>query len=149
VAHPDLVPIAREIFDARLGSREHQKNELREEGFAITARDLLPAPIEGGKITEAGVNANISVALAYISAWLRGQGAVAIHNLMEDAATAEISRAQLWQWVRREVILVEGSRLSRAEFRRRLEAERARFAGHAERDRLSDACDLLESLVLS
>ena len=149
VAHPDLVPVADEVFSARFGTKPNQKDLLREEGFAVTATDLLPAPIEGGRITAEGVNGNISVALQYISHWLQGQGAVAINNLMEDAATAEIARAELWQWVKREVLIASGAKLNRQVFLRRLESERARFAGSAERGRLQEACDLLESLVLA
>jgi malate synthase len=149
VAHPDLVPVAEEIFTETLGSRPHQKENLAEVGLSIAARDLLPSTIEGGRVTEEGVCNNISVALHYISSWLQGQGAVAINNLMEDAATAEIARAELWQWVKHEVTLTEGTRLTRNEFRRRLEAERARFAGEAERGRLEEACNILERLVLS
>lgn len=100
VAHPDLVPVATEIFDRVLGDRPHQKHRLRDD-VAVTAADLLRFDVPGGTITEAGVRNNISVALQYLTAWLEGTGAVAIFNLMEDAATAEIARAQLWQWVHR------------------------------------------------
>jgi malate synthase len=149
VAHPDLVPIAQVVFSKALGERAHQKDNLAVQGRLIAAKDLLPSPIEGGRVTEEGVSGNISVALQYISSWLQGFGAVAINNLMEDAATAEIARAELWQWVKFEVRLAEGTRLTRDEFRRRLESERARFAGQAERGRLNEACALLERLVLS
>lgn len=98
VAHPDLVPVALEPFDAVLGSALHQKHRLREE-VNVTAADLLNFQIDGGQITETGLRNNISVALQYIAAWLAGQGAVGIFNLMEDAATAEISRSQVWQWL--------------------------------------------------
>lgn len=149
VAHPDLVPVAGEVFTAKLGTKPHQKDVIPEAGLEVQARDLLPSPIEGGRVTDGGVSNNIGVALQYISSWLQGQGAVAIHNLMEDAATAEISRAELWQWVRFGVTTAEGSQLSREEFLRRLESERARFAGTAERGRISEASQLLEKLVLS
>lgn len=99
VAHPDLVPVAREAF-AQLGDQPHQKAVLRQE-VNVSAADLLNFEIEGGQITEAGFRTNLSVALQYLESWLRGQGAVAINNLMEDAATAEISRAQLWLWLHR------------------------------------------------
>ncbi|HJW84704.1 MAG TPA: malate synthase A, partial [Anaerolineae bacterium] len=98
VAHPDLVPIARRVFDGVLGDRPHQKHRLREE-VRVAASDLLDFRVPGGQITEAGLRTNINVALQYIEAWLRGSGAVAIYNLMEDTATAEISRAQVWQWI--------------------------------------------------
>ncbi len=149
VAHPDLVPVAREVFAAHLKGKPHQKDVTATVGFTMMAKDLLPCEIENGRVTDEGVSNNISVALQYMSSWLQGLGAVAINNLMEDAATAEISRAELWQWVKREVPLAGGIRLTRDEFRRRLETERARFAGQAERGRLKDACDLLEKLVLA
>lgn len=149
VAHPDLVAIADEIFSARFGSKPNQKDVLAEDGFRVTSRDLLPTAVDGGRVTENGVSNNISVALQYISSWLQGLGAVGINNLMEDAATAEISRAELWQWVRFEVPLAEGVKLTRDEFLRRLEAERARFAGQAQKGRLNEACVLLEKMVLS
>ncbi len=100
VAHPDLVAIAKEPFDKLLGSKPHQKERLREE-VRITAEQLLDFRIPGGAITEAGLRNNISVAIQYLESWLQGIGAVAIYNLMEDAATAEISRSQVWQWLHR------------------------------------------------
>jgi malate synthase len=98
VAHPDLVPVAAEIFDEVLGDKPHQKEKMRED-VNVTASQLSDFTILGGQITEAGLRLNLNVALQYIEAWLRGTGAVAIYNLMEDAATAEISRAQVWQWI--------------------------------------------------
>src|SRR6266576_2357951 len=97
VAHPELVPLATEIFDAVLGAAPHQKDRLRED-VAVSAEQLRDLRVAGGTVTEAGVRLNISVALQYLDAWLAGNGAAAINNLMEDAATAEISRSQLWQW---------------------------------------------------
>jgi malate synthase len=98
VAHPDLVPVAKEVFENKLGERPHQKDRLREDVRA-GAKDLTNFVVPGGQITEAGLRNNISVAIQYIEAWLRGNGAVAIFNLMEDAATAEIARSQVWQWL--------------------------------------------------
>ena len=98
VAHPDLVPIAMEVFDGVLGNKPHQKDRLREE-VQVTAQELIDFHVPGGQITENGLRLNINVALIYLESWLRGTGAVAIYNLMEDTATAEISRAQVWQWV--------------------------------------------------
>ncbi|MBD1397775.1 malate synthase A [Pontibacter sp. JH31] len=98
VAHPGLVSVAREAFDKVLGNKPHQKEVLREE-VNVKAEDLLNFSIEGGKITEAGLRLNINVGILYLGNWLCGTGAAAIHNLMEDAATAEISRAQVWQWL--------------------------------------------------
>jgi malate synthase len=96
VAHPGLVPVALSVFDA-LMPRPNQIERKRDD-VEVTAADLLAVP--EGPITEAGVRTNISVGIQYIEAWLRGAGAVPIFNLMEDAATAEISRAQIWQWIR-------------------------------------------------
>lgn len=101
VAHPDLVPVAKEIFDGVLGDRPHQKDRMRDaEGRVnVSAQQLIDFRVPGGQITEAGLRVNINVALRYIESWLRGTGAAAISNLMEDVATAEISRAQAWQWI--------------------------------------------------
>ena len=97
VAHPDLVPVAGEVFDRVLGDRPHQKDRQRDD-VRVAAGDLLDVSVPGGRVTEAGVRQNVSVGLRYLDAWLGGNGAAAIDNLMEDAATAEISRSQLWQW---------------------------------------------------
>ncbi|MDF2628978.1 MAG: malate synthase [Symbiobacteriaceae bacterium] len=99
VAHPDLVPVAMAVFDEALGVQLNQVDRQRPE-VAVTAADLLNLQVKGGKITEAGLRLNANVAIQYIESWLRGVGAAAIHNLMEDAATAEISRSQVWQWIR-------------------------------------------------
>ncbi len=98
VAHPDLVPAAKEVFDEVLGDRPHQKERMRED-VQVAASQLIDFKVPGGQITEAGLRLNLNVALQYVESWLRGTGAVAIYNLMEDAATAEISRAQVWQWI--------------------------------------------------
>src|SRR5712691_2441167 len=99
VAHPDLVPVATEVFTGVLGAKPHQKQRRRDD-VRVAARDLLQIRVPDGGITEAGVRTNVRVALEYLDSWLQGIGAAAIANLMEDTATAEISRAQLWQWVR-------------------------------------------------
>jgi malate synthase len=112
VAHPDLVPTATEVFDSVLGARPHQVARTREE-VRTTARELLDVRVPGGQITEAGIRGNISVGIQYIESWLRGVGAAAINNLMEDAATAEISRSQIWQWIRHEAHRADGKRVSR------------------------------------
>jgi malate synthase len=99
VAHPGLVPIATEIFDGVLGERPNQVDRLRED-VAVSAEQLVDFDIPGASITDAGLHQNVSVGTRYLDAWLRGTGAAAIDNLMEDAATAEISRAQVWSWLR-------------------------------------------------
>jgi malate synthase len=98
VAHPDLVTVARAEFDAVLGERQNQLDRQRPD-VHVAAADLLAVDRTGGHVTEAGVRLNVDVGLRYLESWLSGTGAAAIHNLMEDAATAEISRAQLWQWI--------------------------------------------------
>ena len=112
VAHPDLVPVAREVFDRVLGTRPHQKERGRDE-VSVGAADLLAMQVPGGVITEEGVRLNISVAIQYLSSWLAGNGAVAIFNLMEDAATAEIARAQIWQWLRHKAGMADGRTVDR------------------------------------
>ncbi|HZO96091.1 MAG TPA: malate synthase A [Gaiellaceae bacterium] len=99
VAHPDLVPVATEVFDGVLGTRPNQLERLRED-VQVTAEQLADFAVPGGEITEAGLHLNVSVGVRYLDAWLAGVGAAAIDNLMEDAATAEISRAQVWTWVK-------------------------------------------------
>ena len=99
VAHPDLVPIATAQFDAVLGARANQVDRLREDVYT-TAADLLNVAATPGEVTDAGLRLNVSVGIRYVQSWLNGVGAAAIDNLMEDAATAEISRSQVWQWVR-------------------------------------------------
>jgi len=111
VAHPDLVPIARESFDAVLGERPHQKDRLRED-VRVTAADLLAVGSLDARPTRAGLVNAVQVGIRYIEAWLRGQGAVAIFHLMEDAATAEISRSQIWQWVHSGVVLDDGAEVT-------------------------------------
>lgn len=111
VAHPDLVSVAKQIFDQVLENRPHQKERLREE-VQVCTDDLLATNIPDGKITLIGFSNNIDVALQYIESWLRGTGAAAIYNLMEDAATAEIARAQLWQWIRTASKLEDGRQIT-------------------------------------
>jgi malate synthase len=98
VAHPDLVPVAKEVFDGILGDRPNQVERLRED-VTVTADQLLDFDIPGAEVTEDGLRTNVSVGVRYLDAWLNGVGAAAIDNLMEDVATAEISRAQIWSWV--------------------------------------------------
>ena len=105
VAHPGLVPVALEIFDRLMPQPNQIAKQLPD--FHATAEDLLQVP--EGQITEAGLKQNVAVGLGYVEAWLRGIGCVPLFNLMEDAATAEISRAQLWQWVHRQAKLSDGT----------------------------------------
>jgi len=112
VAHPDLVPICKEVFDGVLGSNPNQIAKLREE-VSVTAQDLLAVAKTPGVITDAGLRNDISVALQYLANWLGGNGAVGIFNLMEDAATAEISRSQVWQWIHNDVTLDDGTLVRR------------------------------------
>ncbi|MEP6910623.1 MAG: malate synthase A [Actinomycetota bacterium] len=98
VAHPDLVPVAAEVFDSVLGERPNQVDRLRDD-VQVSALELLSIPDTPGEVTDEGVATNVRVGIGYLDAWLRGVGAAAIDNLMEDVATAEISRSQLWQWV--------------------------------------------------
>ena len=115
VAHPDLVPVATEQFDAVLGERPNQVDRRRDD-VTVGAADLLDVPSTPGEVTEEGVRGNVQVGIEYIDAWLKGNGAVAINNLMEDAATAEISRSQIWQWRRHGRIREELVREAAAEF---------------------------------
>lgn len=106
VAHPDLVDVARAQFDRVLDGRPNQLDKIPE--VTVTASDLVNTSVDGGQITIGGIETNISVGIRYLAAWLTGTGAAAIDNLMEDAATAEISRSQIWQWIRHGVPTAEG-----------------------------------------
>jgi malate synthase len=148
VAHPDLVPVARQVFDRVLEDKPNQKS-LQREDVNVTAAELLDVRSAGGSVTEAGVRTNIDVALQYLDAWLRGTGAVAIHNLMEDAATAEISRSQLWQWIRHGVDVENAGTMSANTYRRvRDEVVTELSRSVTAESRLSDAARLLDDLVL-
>ena len=133
------------VFDRHLGERPNQKDRLRED-VGVTARDLLDVRIDGGQITEAGVRTNVNVALQYLDAWLGGTGAAAIANLMEDAATAEISRSQLWQWLQHGVHLADGGTFTRELYETIRAEELARIGaggGH-----VADAATILDQVVL-
>ena len=143
VAHPDLVSTAMEVFDRVLGDKPHQKDRLRPE-VKVEAAQLVDTRMPGATITEAGIRNNISVAIQYVSAWLAGNGAVAINNLMEDAATAEISRAQLWQWNTNGAKLDDGRTFDKAFYERVRDEEMAKL-GHA--GQLDHAVKLLDRLV--
>jgi malate synthase len=137
VAHPDLVPVAKEVFDDALGERPNQRDRLRED-VEVTAKELLDVRIPGAGVTEAGVRANVGVGIRYLESWLRGVGAAAIFNLMEDAATAEISRSQIWQWVRHGAV---GERAVRDAVEKEM--------GDLEGGRFQEARALFEQVALS
>ncbi len=130
VAHPDLVPLCDEVFSAVLGERPNQLDRRREL-IPGDAGKLLDARSTPGEITEAGLRNNVSVALQYIASWLRGNGAVAIFNLMEDAATAEICRSQTWQWLHSGVALNDGRVVTRELVERVVEEELAALGDSA------------------
>jgi malate synthase len=112
VAHPGMVQACREAFDKVLGDKPNQLDRLRED-VHVTADQLLDVRSTPGEVTEEGLRNNISVGIQYLESWLRGSGAVGINNLMEDAATAEISRSQVWQWLHNDVELSDGKRVTR------------------------------------
>jgi malate synthase len=126
VAHPDLVPVAREVFEQGLNGAPNQLQHQRED-VAVSAADLLNLAATPGQVTETGLRTNVSVGFQYVSFWLTGRGAAAINSLMEDAATAEISRSQIWQWVRHGVNLDDGSIVTPDLVRRVLDEETARI----------------------
>ena len=147
VAHPDLIPLVMEIFDGVLGDRPNQKEKLRED-VHVTAAEILDVRVPGGKITEDGLRLNISVALQYINAWLNGNGAAAINNLMEDAATAEISRSQLWQWIHQGAKLDDGRTITADLYDQIRDEELAKLGGSAA-ERYEESAELLDKLVIS
>jgi malate synthase len=106
VAHPDLVPVALDVFDELLGERPNQVGRQRDD-VSVAAKDLLNVAATPGDVTEDGIRLNVSVGIQYIASWLNGVGAAAINNLMEDAATAEISRSQIWQWIQHDRVTRE------------------------------------------
>ena len=144
VAHPDLVPVCKEVFDRVLGDRPNQLDRLRPD-VHVEAAQLLDVTSAGGAVTEEGLRNNISVGLQYLQSWLLGNGAVAINNLMEDAATAEISRSQIWQWIHNEVKLPSGEPIT-AELVARLEDEELSKLGA---DEYREARELFERVALS
>jgi malate synthase len=153
VAHPDLVPLATEVFDGVLGGRPAQMDARAGDaplGLEVRGdpRALLDFTVDGGGVTEAGARLNVSVALQYLDSWLQGNGAAAINNLMEDAATAEISRSQLWQWRTRETQLDHSRPLTGDRYRAIRDQELA-VLGRTDAGRLADAAALLDELVLA
>jgi malate synthase len=153
VAHPDLVPVALEVFDAKLGDRPNQLDRQRDD-VHVTAAQLLDAKATPGEITEGGVRNNVSVGIQYLESWLRGSGAVAIFNLMEDAATAEISRSQIWQWVHNGVSTAEGTPITADYVRQVADEELAKVkesvgAERYDEGRYGEARELFEQVALA
>ncbi len=147
VAHPDLVPVAMECFNRVLGNRPNQKDKLRED-VHVEGKDLINVGASGGQVTEGGVRLNVSVALQYINAWLSGNGAAAINNLMEDAATAEISRSQIWQWIRHGAKLDDGRPVTR-ELYMQIRDEELHKLGGPGAEHYEESAELLDKLILT
>ncbi|GAA1853654.1 malate synthase A [Microbacterium koreense] len=145
VAHPDLIPVARAEFDAVLGDRPNQVDRQRPD-VHVNAAELIDVHI-GLPVTAEGVHANVSVAIRYIEAWLRGLGAVAIDNLMEDAATAEISRSQVWQWIHQDRSTEDGTRITR-EYIEGLITQVLEEVTRSEGDRFDDAAEIFRDVAL-
>ena len=152
VAHPDLVPMVSRIFEDALAGKANQRGLMRED-VNISAADLIDFDVENGTISLSGLRTNINVGILYIEAWLQGQGAVALYNLMEDTATAEISRAQVWQWIRHPEARLENGRKITLDLCRRLieeEMERIEDLVGEERfanGRFSRAAKLFDQLI--
>ena len=148
VAHPDLVPVARAEFDSVLGARPNQVDRARDD-VEVGAGDLLDLEFPG-EITTAGLETNVSVGIRYLAAWLSGTGAAAIDNLMEDVATAEISRSQIWQWLHHRVETDDGEPVTQDRVREMAGALVASLeeADHPHRDRLDSARKVFEDVAL-
>ncbi len=146
IAHPDLADVAREQFALVLKGRLNQKDRQRED-VSASQRDLLNLEIPQGSVTVEGIKTNIRVAIQYIDHWLKGQGAVALYNLMEDAATAEISRAQLWQWLHTKAKIQDGPVFDSAYYNELRNTELA-ILRRDNPSAYSAAADLLDTLVL-
>ncbi len=150
VAHPDLVPVCREVFDRVLGDKPNQVDRQRDD-VTVTAEQLLDLKSTPGSVTREGLRDNVEVALLYLEAWLRGLGAVGIHNLMEDAATAEISRSQIWQWVRNESKLEDGTPVTAELVREVLDQEQSRILAATDDPdhRFAEARSIFEQVALA
>ncbi|ALV39907.1 malate synthase A [Pseudarthrobacter sulfonivorans] len=146
VAHPDLVPVCREVFDSILGERPNQLDRSRKD-VTPDDRALIDVAATEGTITEKGIRNNIEVGIRYLESWLRGNGAVTIHNLMEDAATAEISRSQLWQWMFASAITDQGEIITHHWIEELLDEEFARLE-RFDGDRFEDSRDIFEEVTL-
>ena len=153
VAHPDLVPTATEAFDRVLGDRQNQLERQRPE-VSVRASQLIDVKVPGGTITESGVRTNVSVGIQYIESWMRGVGAAAINNLMEDVATAEISRSQVWQWVRHGSRLDDGSTVTADLVRELADDEMSKLRERVgeegwKKSRFTEARQVFEEVALS
>jgi malate synthase len=148
VAHPDLVPVCQEVFDRILGDRPNQLSKTRDD-VHVTADDLLDVAATPGEITREGLHNNVEVALLYLESWLRGGGAVGIHNLMEDAATAEIARSQIWQWVHNDATLSDGTVVTDELVRQVLDEEVANIRAQGVSGKLDEARGLFETVALA
>jgi malate synthase len=148
VAHPDLVPVAMEEFDAVLGTNPNQLSRQRPD-VDVKAGDLIAFDKTGGTITEAGLRQNISVGLQYIESWLRGVGAAAIYNLMEDAATAEISRSQIWQWLHHGAHLDDGRPITQELVKQITDEEMAKLPAEEPGRRFVEAREVFEEVALA
>jgi malate synthase len=144
VAHPGLVPVALEIFNKHLGDKPNQLDKQLPD-FQTTQADLLEVP--EGTVSETGLRNNISVSLQYIESWLRGLGCVPIFNLMEDAATAEISRSQIWQWLRYSRQLVDGRVINKQLVDAIITEELNKVAQPISGGKFTEARKLLEQLI--
>ena len=144
VAHPDLVPTATEAFDRVLGNRPNQLERLRTD-VTVLAEELTDVGVPGGTVTENGLRMNVNVGIQYIESWLRGTGAAAINNLMEDVATAEISRSQIWQWVRHGARMQEGPTVTADLVREVADEEMGKLQG----GRFAEAREIFEEVALS
>lgn len=143
VAHPGLVPVAREVFDEHMGA-PNQIDVKREDVVADAARLL---EVHSGSITRAGLHVNVDVGIQYLEAWLRGIGCVPIYNLMEDAATAEISRSQVWQWVRHGARTDQGLAITTDLVREAIAAEKEKLSERLGGETLDRACQLFEKMM--
>src|SRR5690606_17660190 len=150
--HPGMVDVVREVFDGVLGDQPNQLSRTRDD-VRVGAADLLDVAATPGEITESGLRTNVAVALRYLEAWLGGRGAVAVFGLMEDAATARISRSQIWQWIHTEAKLPDGTVITRPLVERIVAEETATLlaeAGSARHrtDRVGQARELFERVAL-
>jgi len=148
VAHPALVKVAMDIFNEHMPQPNQLENKRSD--VSVTAKDLIQLP--EGQITELGLRTNINVGILYLESWLRGNGAAAIHHLMEDAATAEISRTQVWQWIKKGAKLADGRTVSYELFKELLEGELKRIESYVgteryKNGRFPEAIDLFDRLI--